>query len=63
LTDEDIFYENLKMKLNDRVGNGDYIEKLGLLEKTPVVKQGTPIDTLSYYLSKRLVSRGDFEGV
>ncbi|CAO1402727.1 unnamed protein product [Diamesa hyperborea] len=54
LTDEDIFYENLKQKLNDRVGNGDYLEQLGMLEKTPVIKQGTPIDTLSYYLSKRL---------
>lgn len=57
LTDEDIFYENLKMKLSDRVGNGDYIEKLGLLDKTPIIKQGTPIDTLSNYLSKRLVRR------
>lgn len=56
LTDEDIFYENLKQKLTDRVGNGDYLEQLGMLEKTPVIKQGTPIDTLSYYLSKRLVS-------
>lgn len=56
LTDEDIFYENLKMKLSERVGNGEYIEKLGLLDKTQIVKQGTPIDTLSYYLSKRLVS-------
>lgn len=56
LTDEDIFYENLKMKLADRVGNGEYIEKLGLLDKTPIHKQGTPIDTLSHYLSKRLVS-------
>lgn len=56
LTDEDIFYENLKTKLADRVGNVEYVEKLGLLDKTPVVKQGTPIDTLSYYLSKRLVS-------
>lgn len=55
LTDEDIFYENLKMKLAERVGNGDYIEKLGLLDKALVVKQGTPIDTLSLYLSKRLV--------
>lgn len=55
LTDEDIFYENLKMKLTERVGNGEYIEKLGLLDKTQIIKHGTPIDTLSYYLSKRLV--------
>lgn len=55
LTDEDMFYENLKMKLADRVGNPDHIEKMGLLDKTPVMKMGTPIDTLSHYLTKRLV--------
>lgn len=56
LIDEDIFYENLKMKLADRVGNPDYIEKLGLLEQSMIVKQGSPLDTLIYYLSKKLVS-------
>jgi alpha-aminoadipic semialdehyde synthase len=55
LIDEDIFYENLKMKLSDRVGNPEYMEKLGLLEQAMIVKQGTPLDTLIYYLSKRLV--------
>jgi alpha-aminoadipic semialdehyde synthase len=56
LVDEDIFYENLKMKLADRVGNFSYMEELGLLEEDYVVKQGTPIDTLIYYLSKKLVT-------
>ena len=54
LTDEEMFYENLKQKLADRVGNSEGIETLGLLEQTPVKKFGTPLDTLSHYLSKRL---------
>jgi alpha-aminoadipic semialdehyde synthase len=58
LIDEDMFYENLKMKLADRVGNPEYLEQLGLLEDDQVVKQGTPLDTLIYYLSKKLV--GEF---
>lgn len=55
LTDEEMFYENLKQKLADRVGNTEGIESLGLLEQTQVKKFGTPLDTLSHYLSKRLV--------
>lgn len=54
MTDEDIFYENLKQKLTERVGNAEYLEELGLLEKTPIIKLGTPLDTLSHYLSKKL---------
>ncbi|XP_055919491.1 alpha-aminoadipic semialdehyde synthase, mitochondrial [Eupeodes corollae] len=54
LADSSIFYENLKQKLVDRVGNADGIESLGLLDDTPVVKLNTPLDTLSHYLSKKL---------
>ncbi|XP_055542095.1 alpha-aminoadipic semialdehyde synthase, mitochondrial [Wyeomyia smithii] len=54
LVDADIFYENLKNKLAERVGNSDGIIELGLLEDTPVFKMGTPLDTLSHYLSKKL---------
>ncbi|XP_055375686.1 alpha-aminoadipic semialdehyde synthase, mitochondrial [Condylostylus longicornis] len=54
LNNSDLFYENLKYKLAERVGNVDGLESLGLLDDTPVIKMGTPIDTLSHYLSKRL---------
>lgn len=54
LSDSDIFYENLRNKLAERIGNSDGIESLGLLEDVPVVKLGTPLDTLCHYLSKRL---------
>lgn len=35
--------------------NVECIESLGLLDDTPVVKLKTPLDTLCYYLSKRLL--------
>lgn len=55
LTDSTIFYENLKQKLSERISSrADWIEQLGLLDETPVVKLNTPLDTLSNYLSKRL---------
>ncbi|XP_055298286.1 alpha-aminoadipic semialdehyde synthase, mitochondrial isoform X4 [Sitodiplosis mosellana] len=55
LTDSTIFYENLKQRLAERIPqHGEFIERLGLLDETPVVKLNTPIDTLSDYLSKRL---------
>ncbi|XP_055612755.1 alpha-aminoadipic semialdehyde synthase, mitochondrial isoform X1 [Uranotaenia lowii] len=54
LIDSDIFYENLRARLSERVGNIDGLEALGLLEDIPVVKMGTPLDTLSYYLSQKL---------
>jgi alpha-aminoadipic semialdehyde synthase len=59
LVDSEIFYENLKQKLADRVGDPDCLEKLGILEEVPVVKLETPLDTLSYYLSKRLAYEGN----
>lgn len=55
LTDPTIFYENLKQRLAERIpSNAEYIEQLGLLDETPVVKLNTPIDTLCNYLSKKL---------
>ncbi|EDW03707.1 alpha-aminoadipic semialdehyde synthase, mitochondrial [Drosophila grimshawi] len=54
MSDSSIFYENLKQKLVERLGDVDCIESLGLLDETPVVKLNTPLDTLSHYLSKRL---------
>lgn len=55
MTDTDIFYENLKQRLADQIGESpDGLEALGLLEDTPLVKLNTPLDTLSHYLSNRL---------
>uniref|UniRef100_A0A182P494 Alpha-aminoadipic semialdehyde synthase, mitochondrial n=1 Tax=Anopheles epiroticus TaxID=199890 RepID=A0A182P494_9DIPT len=54
LADADIFIENLKHRLAERVGVIEGLEELGLLDNVPVVKMGSPLDTLSYYLSKKL---------
>lgn len=58
LASDDIFYENLKHKLADRLNSEERakaIEELGLLEDNLVLKLNTPLDTLSHYLSKKLV--------
>ncbi len=56
--DTNIFYENLKnMILKEFDGDFDQvdaIEGLGLLEEVPVFKLGSPLDTLSHFLSKKL---------
>ncbi|GLH05076.1 Alpha-aminoadipic semialdehyde synthase, mitochondrial [Gryllus bimaculatus] len=59
LMDSNIFYENLKSKLAERIGGTgmqrvNALESLGLLKEDPVLKLNTPLDTLSYYLSKKL---------
>ncbi|XP_046412347.1 alpha-aminoadipic semialdehyde synthase, mitochondrial isoform X1 [Neodiprion pinetum] len=57
LSNDNIFYENLKTKLADRVGSEDRmqaIEDLGLLKEDLVLKLNTPLDTLCNYLSKKL---------
>lgn len=55
MTDSSIFYENLKQRLSEQIGvKADGLESLGLLEDNPIIKCGTPLDTLSHYLSKRL---------
>jgi hypothetical protein len=56
VVDPSIFYENLKTKLAQCVGAGcvNAIESLGLLEEDLVVKLGTPLDSLSHFLSRKL---------
>lgn len=55
--DSNIFYENLKNRIMERTGTDlsvDVLEELGMLEEIKVAKCGTPLDTLTHYLSKRL---------
>ncbi|XP_050499676.1 alpha-aminoadipic semialdehyde synthase, mitochondrial [Diabrotica virgifera virgifera] len=57
LEDANMFYDNLKNKISERTGTDsavDILEELGLLDNQNVVKCGTPIDTLTHYLSTRL---------
>ncbi|KAI8782365.1 alpha-aminoadipic semialdehyde synthase mitochondrial [Biomphalaria glabrata] len=54
----DILTDSLKDLIFDRCGQDqkklDVIVKLGLVDDDPIDKKGTPIDTLSNYLAKRL---------
>jgi len=57
LANDNIFYENLKQKLAERVNSWERvnaIEDLGLLQEDLIVKLNTPLDTLTHYLSKKL---------
>ncbi|XP_044742743.1 alpha-aminoadipic semialdehyde synthase, mitochondrial [Chrysoperla carnea] len=57
LADSNIFYENLKTKLADRIDGSDNVkclEELGLLQENSIIKLTTPLDTVSHYLSKKL---------
>lgn len=57
LSSDNIFCENLKRKLTERVNSearAQAIEDLGLLEEDLVVKLNSPLDTLTHYLSRRL---------
>lgn len=56
LSHADIFYENLRNKVSERIGNIqlEAIEELGLLEDVELIKMNTPLDTLSHFMSKRL---------
>lgn len=57
LEDHNIFYDNLKSTISERTGSDyavDVLEELGLLEEKGVTKCGSPLDTLTDYLSKRL---------
>ena len=51
ITDDNIFYDNLKNQIYERVGRNESrlraMEDLGLLSEEMVVKYGTPIDTIS----------------
>ncbi|EEB10070.1 aminoadipic semialdehyde synthase, putative [Pediculus humanus corporis] len=58
VTDNTILYENLRRKIAQHLGSQtmlESIEQLGLLENDKVIKLNTPLDTLSHYLSKKLV--------
>lgn len=58
LSTSDIFFENLKNIIADKVGTSGLIaiESLGLLnDEFTVVKKDTPIDTLSHFLQQRLI--------
>uniref|UniRef100_A0A8D8RP93 Alpha-aminoadipic semialdehyde synthase, mitochondrial n=2 Tax=Cacopsylla melanoneura TaxID=428564 RepID=A0A8D8RP93_9HEMI len=58
LSTSDIFYENLKNIISDKVGNTglEAIESLGILnDELTVAKQNTPLDTLSKFLRNKLV--------
>ncbi|KAK7060079.1 hypothetical protein SK128_026886 [Halocaridina rubra] len=55
--DSNIFPDNLRALVAERVDNEEQvaaIETLGLLQDDPVVKAGTPLDTLSHFLAKKL---------
>ncbi|PNF15025.1 Alpha-aminoadipic semialdehyde synthase, mitochondrial [Cryptotermes secundus] len=56
VVDPSIFYENLKTRVAACVGTErvSAIESLGLLEEDPVLKLGTPLDSLSHFLSRKL---------
>ena len=51
ITDHNIFYDNLKNQVYERVGRNESrlnaIEELGLLSEEMVIKHGNPIDTIS----------------
>ncbi|XP_064107735.1 alpha-aminoadipic semialdehyde synthase, mitochondrial-like [Macrobrachium nipponense] len=55
--DSNIFPDNLRALIKERVGDESQlagIEALGLLQDDSVVKLGTPLDTLSHFLNKKL---------
>lgn len=57
LNDDNIFYDNLKSKIVERTQSEfavEVLEELGLLDSSGVVKCGTPLDTLTHYLSNKL---------
>lgn len=63
LHDDNIFYDNLKTKISERTGGEfgvEVLEELGLLDDSGVVKCGTPLDTLTHYLSNKLALGKNF---
>lgn len=55
--DSNIFPDNLRTLVLERVGDDNQlaaIEALGLLTDDPLVRAGTPLDTLSHFLAKKL---------
>lgn len=62
--DPNIFIENVKKHVLQRIGGSKYrmaaIEQLGLLSEDPITKMNTPLNTLSNYLAK-LLAIGKFD--
>jgi alpha-aminoadipic semialdehyde synthase len=57
LPDTDMFYDNLKVAMLERVKTRqrvEAVESLGLLLDDLVLKLDTPLDTLSHFLAKKL---------
>ncbi|XP_008199174.2 alpha-aminoadipic semialdehyde synthase, mitochondrial isoform X1 [Tribolium castaneum] len=57
LENHNIFYDNLKNQIVERTGSEfsvDLLEELGLLDEHGVIKCGSPLDTLTHYLSTKL---------
>lgn len=60
LDNSNILYDNLRFKITERTGSEfavELLEELGLLSNSGVIKQGTPLDTLTHYLSNKLALR------
>lgn len=58
LPDTNLFYDNLKQAIFERVGKSraraEAVEQLGLLTDDLVLRRETPLDTLSHFLAKKL---------
>lgn len=57
IEDKSILYGNITNMITERTGSDfavDLLEDLGLLEEDSVIKCGTPLDTLTHYLSTKL---------
>ncbi|CAH1999537.1 unnamed protein product [Acanthoscelides obtectus] len=57
LEDDTILLGNLRSKIVERTGSEfsvELLEELGLLDDKLVVKKGTPLDTLTHYLTSKL---------
>lgn len=57
LENHNIFYDNLKNQIVERTGSEfavDLLEELGLLDDKGIIKCGSPLDTLTHYLSTKL---------
>lgn len=54
---DDIIYENMKTKIAEHAGSEyavELLEELGLLDDVGVIKHGSPLDTLTHFLSTKL---------
>jgi alpha-aminoadipic semialdehyde synthase len=59
---DNMFYDNLKNQIVERTGSEfsvGLLEELGLLDENGVIKCGSPLDTLTHYLSTKLALQKD----